>query len=69
MFRLLKKWWAGEFSETPLEVVLDGTKFDNVARPWPVRAGNAIASFYLRHWQWLWGTAIIIVLAVFFGAK
>lgn len=23
--------------------------------------------FYLKHWQWLWGTVIAILLAVFFG--
>ncbi len=69
MFARLKKWWAGEFHETPLEAVLHGAKFENITRPWLVRTGNAIAAFYLRHWQWLWGAAIAIVLAVFFSAK
>lgn len=69
MFTRIRKWWAGEFQETPMEIILNGGEFENIIRPWPVRAGRAVWQFYLKHWQWLWGTAVAIVLAVFLGAK
>ncbi|MDZ4145668.1 MAG: hypothetical protein U1D29_14230 [Burkholderiales bacterium] len=52
-----------------MEIILNGGEFENIIRPWPVRAGRAVWQFYLKHWQWLWGTAVAIVLAVFLGAK
>jgi hypothetical protein len=30
---------------------------------------RAVRAFYLQNWQWLWGTAIAIGLAVAFGNK
>lgn len=69
MFDRIKKWWAGEFRQTPMETILKGSEFENVIRPWPVRAGRAAGRFYLNHWQWFWGVVITIVLAVFFGAR
>lgn len=64
MISRLRNWWAGEFRETPLEKILEGGEFENVRRPWPVRVGRALGRFYLRHWQWLWGTFILVVLAL-----
>ena len=29
--------------------------------------GWALRDFYLRNWQWLWGTLVVIVLAIKFG--
>ena len=55
MFSRLKRWWTGEFRNTPLHQVLSGEPFENVIRPWPVRLGRAIWSFYLQHWKWFWG--------------
>lgn len=31
-----------------------------------VRLLHGIWSFYLRHWQWLWGIVIAIILSVYF---
>lgn len=61
MFKQIKQWWSGEFTPTPLKSVLSGEAFENVTRPWPVRVGRAIWRFYMRHWQWLWSTAIAVV--------
>jgi len=31
---------------------------------WTARAVRALVAFYLRHWKWLWGTAITITLGL-----
>ena len=64
MLERIRTWWAGEFRPTPLDTILKGGEIENIVRPWPVRAGRALWQFYLRHWQWLWGSALGIVLAV-----
>ena len=28
---------------------------------WSARPVRTIVSFYIRHWQWVWGTAIAVV--------
>ena len=28
---------------------------------WSAKVARAIVSFYLRHWQWVWGTTIALV--------
>lgn len=68
MLGRIRKWWGGGFRQTPMEVILKGGEFENVVRPWPVRFARTLRQFYLKNWQWLWGAAIAIVLAAFFGA-
>ncbi len=64
MFNRIKKWWAGEFRETPLENVLNGQPYENVIRPWPVRVYKTVADFLKREWKWVIGTIVALIVAV-----
>ncbi|MEW6290907.1 MAG: hypothetical protein AB1545_13740 [Thermodesulfobacteriota bacterium] len=61
MFKKLKEWWAGKFIPTPLDIALNGGDFENIIRPWPVRAWRKIIQFCAQHWQFLVNTIIAIV--------
>ena len=65
-FNPVRVWWAGEFRPTPLENIFSGEPFENVQRPWLVRAAEALAEFYLRNWQWLWGIIAAFAIAALF---
>jgi hypothetical protein len=60
MFNNLRKWLAGEFRQTPLNIVLSGEPFENLVRPWPIRAWRKLLTFWMRHWQFLIGSLIAI---------
>lgn len=67
MIERLKNWWAGEFRPKPLDKILKDEPFENIIRPWPVRAWHAIRRFVFGHWQFLIGSAIAVagVVAAF----
>lgn len=64
------KWWKG--IEHPPHtakinarlVIVDGQR---AYRHWTSNSAHAIVKFYIRHWQWLIGSLLAIVLAVYFG--
>lgn len=71
MIERIKKWWAGEWRDTPMALVMSGAPYENILRPWPYRAGRALWRFYLLHWKFLWASGIsitaIVVGAIFTG--
>ena len=66
----IAKWWKG--TEYPprmtkingRHVIVNGS---DTTRHWTADTAHAIVYFYIHHWQWLWGIAVAILLAVFFG--
>jgi len=61
MFDRLKKWWSGKFRQTPMENILNGAEFENIVRPWPIRAGRAMRRFWLNEWKWIIGISIAVI--------
>lgn len=56
----LSKWWHGELKvwDTP------GVFGFHTERHWTSTAARNVASFYMRHWQWVWSTLIALVALV-----
>lgn len=53
----ISKWWHGE-----------GKTYDHpnifgfyIERHWTSDWAHALVNFYLRHWQWIWGSVIATV--------
>lgn len=59
MLQWLKDWYNGE-------LVIEPNEPDSVfilplmykRYHWTAKAARTVASFYLRNWQWVWGTVI-----------
>jgi hypothetical protein len=59
MLDWLKNWYGGE-------LVIEPNEPDSVfilplmykRYHWTAKAARTVVSFYLRHWQWVWGTII-----------
>lgn len=72
MIERIKKWWAGEWRDTPMELVMSGAPYENMLRPLPYRVCRSLWRFYLKHWITLWtlGVSIAaIVVGAIFTAK
>jgi hypothetical protein len=58
----ISRWWLGEFrpykNDPDSAVVLIGGRYH---RHWTADVAHAIVDFYLRHWQFVWTTALAIV--------
>jgi hypothetical protein len=60
LWQRISDWWNGETKTYDVPGVF-GVYTE---RHWTSDAAHALADFYLRHWQWLWGTAIAIALGI-----
>ncbi|VXB72303.1 conserved hypothetical protein [Luteimonas sp. 9C] len=63
MFRALKEWYKGKTVETggynaPGILTLPKR---HIEYHWTARFARSLVGFYLKHWQWVWGSAIAIV--------
>lgn len=65
MFSRIKRWYEGEPKVQEIE---NDPRSSIVFMPliyteyhWSAKVARAIVSFYLRHWQWLWSTAIALM--------
>lgn len=56
----IRKWWDGETKAYDIPGVIGW----HTERHWTSDAVHVVWGFYLRHWKWLWGTAIAISLGV-----
>lgn len=59
----IKKWYNGETKSTGFE---EGNGY--VVFPiwfteyhWTAKALRSSVSFYLKHWQWVWGTVLAVI--------
>jgi len=62
MFRRIKRWYEGDWiawENDPNDsiIVIGG----NYERHWTAEIARLLVSFYLKHWQWCWGTIIALV--------
>ena len=67
--RFLSKWWNGKQPPSSVKIggrlmIISGSEAE---RHWTANIAHAIVNFYVRNWQWLLGSLIAIVLAVYFG--
>lgn len=59
MFERMKSWYNGELviepdePNSPFVFPLMYQRYH-----WTAKLARIVASFYLRHWQWVWGTVI-----------
>ena len=64
MFRSIKRWYAGEdkFHEFENDPSSGAHIFPLLYTEihWTAKFVRIIVKFYLRNWQWLWGTTITI---------
>lgn len=61
----LRSWWNGkliERNDDPDGMIVFMPYYD---RPKARLCLEAVAGFYRRHWQWLWGIAVGILVKVF----
>jgi len=70
LMRFISKWWYGK--EHPATIAKIGDRQiiitgGTAERHWTANIVRGIVDFYIRNWQWLFGSLIIIVLAVYFG--
>ena len=68
MFKAIKRWYQGEAKMTEGDA---GERYVILPAPyteyhWTARCARTLVEFYLKHWQWLWGTAVAL-LAVYVG--
>ena len=56
----ISKWWHGETKpyDDPLIIGI------YTERHWTSDWAHVLADFYLRHWQWIWGSVIAIAAIV-----
>lgn len=70
IWQRLRYWWDARADEptqpSPRPAIYEFYAGD-YRRYGVVRLLRGIGGFYLRHWQWLWGSVIAIILAVYFG--
>lgn len=64
MLERFKRWYNGEtkireFDNDPNSsiVILPAVYTDY---HWSAKVARSLVAFYLKHWQWLWGTAIAL---------
>ena len=56
----LGKWYHGRWTQPynpPNGLVIIGGHFEY---HWTARIARAVVSFYLKNWQWVWGTVIAL---------
>ncbi|KRG70440.1 hypothetical protein [Pseudoxanthomonas dokdonensis] len=63
MFRAIERWYKGEIKETggyqaPGILLLPKR---HVEYHWTARVARTLVAFYLKHWQWIWGSAIALL--------
>jgi hypothetical protein len=63
MFRALERWYKGKTVETggykaPGILILPNR---HVEYHWTARIARSFLGFYLRHWQWVWASAIALI--------
>jgi hypothetical protein len=63
MIRAIKRWYEGEAKMTK---GYNGPGIVMIPAPyteyhWTARAARSLVSFYLRHWQWIGGSAIALL--------
>ena len=52
----ISSWWHGEFKTYDVPGVVGFF----TERHWTSNAAHAVWDFYLKHWQWVWGTVIAL---------
>lgn len=66
MLDKIKRWYNG----TPILEEHEDDEGDSsvsflpmfyVEYHWTAKAARSVVSFYIRHWKWVWGTAITVV--------
>jgi hypothetical protein len=62
--KIIKKWWEGEYIDPPhdnssIVILLGRQKYPLIRRILTI-----IAEFWVKHWKWIIGTAIIGFVAV-----
>jgi len=60
----IRSWYQGTYVEPQNDprsmfVFMTGT----YRRHWTARCARVFVEFYLRHWQWVWGTIVALVAA------
>jgi len=65
LFRWIERWYDGRFvpHDNPpgsAVVFLGGT----YERHWTARVARVLIEFYLQHWQWIIGIAVLISIAI-----
>ena len=57
MITWLSSWWHGEVK------TYDSPNLIGIytERHWTSNLAHTLVDFYLKHWQWVWGTALAIV--------
>ena len=56
LLKQISKWWDGETKAYDMPYVIG----IYTERHWTSHWAHVAFDFYLRHWQWLWGSAIAI---------
>lgn len=58
----IRQWYDGEIemvhNEPDSPIVFIGV---STRRHWTADLAHGALAFYLKHWQWLWGTALVVV--------
>jgi hypothetical protein len=62
MRRKIKTWWNGTFIPEPTGSPL---LYGDYSRHWTSKLAHFIVDFYLRNWQWVWGTALVVLGFIF----
>lgn len=64
MFEKIKKWWNGV--DINLENNPDSPVFFigwHNDKHWTSKLAHILCDFYLKHWQWIWGIVVAIIVS------
>ena len=56
----LRRWYEGELEPTGNDHVV----IMHFERHWSSRIAHTLVDFYLKEWKWIWGTLIVVGLAI-----
>lgn len=60
----LRRWYYGKERESGIPTFGD-VKTYLWERHWTAKVAAQLAAFYMKHWQWLWGTLIAAAIAIY----